>query len=165
MDRPVKPSPGEVLRDFSRALATAGTSMVDDSVTAVHANRAQSLVCLLARIDRDGQALDGRRGRYILAFRQPPHVKQLWVLSMLGGDAWSRPLCRYALEQRPETLRFGPDGSLTICIQCTSPGEDPGPNWLAAPSAPFGLTLRLFSPEDSFFDGRYTVPPVARVKP
>ena len=99
MDRPVKPSPGEVLRDFSRALATAGTSMVDDSVTAVpatwgmvHANRAQSLVCLL-------------------------------------------------------------------------PGEDPGPNWLAAPPAPFGLTLRPFSPEDSFFDGRYTVPPVARVKP
>ena len=123
-----------------------------------------SSACCRARTERAGYSTDPRVASSS-PFRRPPPVNHLWSLSVLYPDTWRGPPCRNSLGWRPETLRCGPDGSLTIHIQWGSSDESRPPNWLPAPSAQFHLILRLLGPEDAFFDGSYTLPPVVRVAP
>lgn len=131
----------------------------------VHLNTAQDLVCMLSRMDRVGRALDRRTRHYILAL-QAAATREA---PLVAPGARPRRLARSALPRlaraAPVSSAVRPDGSLTIHIQCGSPDESRAPNWLPAPPAQFHLILRLFGPEDAFFDGSYTLPPVVRVAP
>src|SRR5262249_27232970 len=117
------------------------------------------------RMDRVGRALDRRTRHYILAL-QAAATREA---PLVAPGARPRRLARSALPRlaraAPVSSAVRPDGSLTIHIQCGSPDESRAPNWLPAPPAQFHLILRLFGPEDAFFDGSYTLPPVVRVAP
>jgi hypothetical protein len=70
---------------------------------------------------------------------------------------------RYAIGDRTKGLRLGQDNSLTLQIQHERPAEGDA-NWLPAPSGPFYLILRMYHPREEMLNGRYTLPPVQRVK-
>ena len=40
---------------------------------------------------------------------------------------------RYSLGTKSKSLRYNPDGSLTLYFQNESPGADKEPNWVPAP--------------------------------
>lgn len=53
-----------------------------------------------------------------------------------------------------------------LVIQHDEPsGPDRAANWLPAPAGRFRPLLRMYSPEREVFDGRYELPPIARVQP
>ena len=56
------------------------------------------------------------------------------------------------------------DGSIIFCIQKASPGKDKEANWLPAPDGPFYMVLRLYGPEPDALEGKWTPPPVVKVK-
>ena len=120
---------------------------------------------MLSRTNREGRALDRRTGRYILAL-QAAATREAPLVAL---GALPRRLARSALPRLARLASGGPavwpDGSLTIHIQWGSSDESRAPNWLPARPAQFHLILRLFGPEDAFFDGSYTLPPVVRVAP
>ena len=61
-------------------------------------------------------------------------------------------------------LKYNPDGSLDLHIQRDSPGKDKGPNWLPAAPGDFGLTMRIYWPQESAIDGSWRPPAVQSVK-
>jgi len=44
-----------------------------------------------------------------------------------------------------------------------SPGTENEANWLPAPAGPFSLILRLYWPEASVLDGKWTPPDIKKV--
>jgi hypothetical protein len=72
------------------------------------------------------------------------------------------PLNRYTLSQRNK-LKPNADGSIDLCIQNESPGEDKESNWLPAPKDAFVLMLRMYWPKEkppSIPDGTWKIPEV-----
>ena len=71
---------------------------------------------------------------------------------------------RYAIGDRTPGLKFNADGSLDIWIGRTNPGGDKASNWLPAPNTgPFSMTLRAYLPRAELLDGRYRLPPIAKM--
>ncbi len=67
---------------------------------------------------------------------------------------------RYAVGSLKD-LSYNDDGSLDIYIQATRPDEGHFQNWLpTVQEGPFGLTLRLYWPEDSVLNGEWIPPSV-----
>ena len=66
------------------------------------------------------------------------------------------PLNRFSLGTKNKTLKYTPDGSLTLYLGAKSPGPENEANWLPAPAGPFSLILRLYWPEASVLDGKWT---------
>jgi hypothetical protein len=69
---------------------------------------------------------------------------------------------RYALGTKNKTLKFNPDGSLTIYLGNESPGEDKQSNWLPAPSGNFAIWLRAYWPDQAVLDGTWKPPMITR---
>ncbi|RJF94245.1 DUF1254 domain-containing protein [Sphingomonas cavernae] len=119
--------------------------------------------------DSAGQALDGRRGRYVLRFApgQLPPVNAFWSLTMYELPARqlvANPLQRYLINSPMlPALRRDPDGGITLYIQRESPGADREINWLPAPDGPFFVGLRAYLPKPELQDGSWKQPPIARV--
>jgi hypothetical protein len=61
-------------------------------------------------------------------------------------------------------LKHGDDGSLAVHIRHDSPGADKESNWLPAPNEPFYVLMRIYGPSESVLRGKWTPPPVERVK-
>jgi hypothetical protein len=107
----------------------------------------------LARVDSEGQALDGSKHKYTLTFpagQQPP-VNAFWSLTMYDGKTQlliKNPIDRYLINSPmlPD-MKKNADGSLTIYIQNKSPGADKESNWLPAPDGPIYLVMRLYWPK------------------
>jgi hypothetical protein len=131
------------------------------------ANVPEEAVYPVARIDAEGEALDGSRD-YTITFGadQLPPLEELgfWSLSAYGGDMFfaSHPSGRYTIGDRTPGLAFGDDGSLTITVSHDEPSAEQGgtTNWLPVPEGPFVLMLRLYLPAAAILDGTWTPPAV-----
>jgi hypothetical protein len=119
----------------------------------------------MAYVDGDGEPLDGAH-RYELRFATPPPVDAFWSVTMYDTPDFyliENPIDRYSIGDRTPGIRFAEDGSLTIVIQRDEPAN--GANWLPAPAGRFRPILRLYSPGEAIFDGRYELPPITRTAP
>jgi hypothetical protein len=126
------------------------------------ANVAEEAVYPVARVDADGERLEGGNTYHITfpAGELPP-VGAFWSLSVYGADMFfaPHPSGRYTIGDRTPGLVTGDDGSLDIVLAHDDPG-DPTANWLPTPDGPFVLMLRLYLPGEAILDGTYEYPPV-----
>jgi hypothetical protein len=130
------------------------------------ANQCEDTVHPMNHTADDGQALDGS-SRYVCHFRKEdlPPTNAFWSLTLYDAQGYQapNPLGRYAIGDR-DALQYNPDGSLDILIQRDSPGAGRESNWLPAPPGKLGITMRLYSPRPEVLHGRWTPPPVRRVR-
>jgi hypothetical protein len=120
------------------------------------------------QIDAAGAKLGGA-SKYVIRFPrgQMPPARGFWSLTMYNAEYFfvDNPLNRYTLSAR-NTLKAGPDGTIELLIQASSPGPDKEANWLPAPNGPFVLMLRLYWPKEnppSLLDGTWKPPAVTRI--
>jgi hypothetical protein len=119
----------------------------------IYGNDAEEATYPLARVDSDGQALDGAKHNYALTFPkgQLPPVNAFWSLTMYDGKTQlliENPIDRYLINSPMlPNLKTNADGSLTLYIQNKSPGADKVSNWLPAPDGPIYLVMRLYWPK------------------
>jgi hypothetical protein len=130
------------------------------------ANAPEEAVYPIARVDADGQPLDGAR-TYRIRFPADalPPVEAFWSLSVYGDDMFfaEHPSGRYSIGDRTPDLVFGEDGSLEIVLAHDQPAA--ATNWLPVPEGPFVLMLRLYLPGEAVVDGTYDYPPVEPIDP
>ena len=89
-----------------------------------------------------------------------------WSLTMYDGNTFfmiDNPQKRYSIGSRTPSLKFAPDGSLTLYVQHTSPGAVKEANWLPAPEGSFDVHLRTYIPQKTLMDGSYKLPPISKV--
>ncbi|NVO17529.1 MAG: DUF1254 domain-containing protein [Rhodoplanes sp.] len=105
-----------------------------------------------ARVDADGQALDGAKNAYTLTFpagRLPP-ADAFWSVTMYDAKTQlliRNPIDRYLVNSPMLAgLKKSQDGSLTLYIQNKSPGADKESNWLPAPDGPMYIVMRIYLP-------------------
>ena len=119
-------------------------------------------------VDADGEPLDGSGHAYTMTFPdgELPPVKAFWSLTLYDGKTQlfiENPLDRYLLSSEMlDQFKREKDGSLVLHVGKDSPGEDLKANWLPAPDGPFYLVLRLYGPEKTALEGRWTPPGVDR---
>jgi hypothetical protein len=102
--------------------------------------------------DRNGEKLDGSDARYVLRFEKGnlPPVKAFWSITLYQPplvQMVENPIKRYSIGDRTRGLKYGEDGSLTLCIQHKAPGAEKESNWLPCPDGPFMLALRNYWPD------------------
>lgn len=120
-------------------------------------------------LDAGGNRLNGAH-RYTVTFapgRAPP-VQGFWSLSLYDRHHFFAPnaLSRFSVGTKSPTLRPDADGSLTILVQAAPPDDAHKGNWLPAPAdgvGDFSLCIRLYCPEPSVLEGRWTPPAVVRL--
>ncbi|MFM0740394.1 DUF1254 domain-containing protein [Paraburkholderia xenovorans] len=132
----------------------------------IFVNKPNETKYFYADADASGQRLDGN-ARYTVTFSpdQLPPVKGFWSLTLYNSHHFFSPNAqnRYSLGTKNKGLKFNADGSLTIYVQNTSPGEDKLANWLPAPAnEAFSLYVRAYWPQQAALDGSWTPPPVKR---
>jgi hypothetical protein len=114
--------------------------------------------------DENGDYLDGSRA-YELTLLPPP-VEAFWSLTMYDFPNFylvANPIDRYAIGDRTPGLKYGTDGSVTICMAKDSPGQEKASNWLPAPDGRFRPILRMYQPQKEILDGTYVLPGISRV--
>lgn len=130
------------------------------------ANPAQDAIYPVLLADSDGQPIHGDHD-YVLHFEKDalPPAHAFWSVTMYDAEGFQIPneLDRFALGDR-DPLSYNDDGSLDIYVQRVSPGPEHQANWLPAPAGPIGMTMRLYAPAEQALDGRWTPPPVRRVR-
>lgn len=128
------------------------------------ANIPEDAVYPLARVDADGQPLNGAN-KYVIHFDrgQLPPANAFWSITMYNDRQFfvANPINRYAIGSR-DRLKFNPDGSLDIYMQHDSPGAAKESNWLPADSGSFNLALRLYWPKETVLSGAWAPPPVRK---
>ena len=150
-------------------IGTYGTDYLKRAMIArqgLGANTAEDAIYPSASTMPDGTPFDSA-GRYELRFAasEIPPARAFWSLTMYNDRQFfaANPLGRYAIGDR-DPLHIDADGSLTICIQRTSPGAERESNWLPTPErGGFSMTLRIYWPEARALDGSWAPPPVTRV--
>jgi hypothetical protein len=133
----------------------------------IYENRPEETKYIFTELDSQGQPLNGEN-LYIITFPkgQLPPVKGFWSLTLYTEQHFFNPnaLNRYSLGTKSKTLRFNPDGSLTLYAGSASPGTDRESNWLPAPKGAFALYIRAYWPEKAILDGTWIPPRVEQVK-
>jgi hypothetical protein len=139
------------------------------AVLGIWANSKQEAMYPMYMVD-DGQKPLNGANHYTLHFAsgQLPPVNAFWSLTMYSApDGWlvANPLNRYLLNSPmlPQFKRDA-DGGLTLLIQNESPGKEQEANWLPAPTGPFFMAMRLYWPKDAALNGKWTQPPLNKVK-
>ena len=139
------------------------------AVIGIYGNSKQEAIYPIYTVDDGGKPLEGSN-RYTLRFAagELPPVDAFWSLTMYRlpeSLLVANPLDRYLLNS-PMLPNFkkDSDGGLTLYFQSESPGKDLEPNWLPAPKGPFMLVMRLYWPKEEVLDGKWTAPPLQRVK-
>ena len=129
------------------------------------ANVPQEAAYWTATKDSTGQRLNGQHD-YVLHFPagQLPPNDAFWSLTMTDVQSHmvNNPINRYSVGDR-SGLGPNADGSIDIYIQGTEPAGHES-NWLPAPTGNFKLWLRAYLPGAAILDGKYSVPPVVKVK-
>jgi hypothetical protein len=119
----------------------------------IYGNSPEEATYPLARIDGDGQMLDGSRHNYTLTFPpgQLPPVNAFWSVTMYDGTTQllvNNPINRYLINSPTlPAMKTNADGSLTLHIQNKLPGADKETNWLPARNGPIYLVMRLYWPK------------------
>ncbi|MEI6855548.1 MAG: DUF1214 domain-containing protein, partial [Acidimicrobiaceae bacterium] len=116
-------------------------------------------------VDQDGEPLYGSKN-YTITFTKNnlPPVSAFWSLTAYDREGFTVPneLERYSIGSR-NSLTFSSDGSLTLYIQCESPGKEHENNWLPiSKEGKFNLSLRLYLPKSEALLGEWA-PPQVRV--
>jgi hypothetical protein len=118
-------------------------------------------------LDQAGGRLNGAN-RYTVTFAKDatPPVNGFWSLTIYNQHHFFEPneIKRYSVGTKNKTLKYDPDGSLTIYVQADPPAGDQHANWLPAPKqGDFSLYVRAYWPKVAVIDGSWTPPPVKRV--
>jgi hypothetical protein len=118
-------------------------------------------------LDGGGARLNGGN-RYTVTFPKgmTPPVRGFWSLSLYDAQHFFVPnqANRYSLGTKNKTLKYNPDGSLTLHVQADPPPEALRDNWLPAPKgADFSLYMRAYWPMAPIADGSWTPPAVQQV--
>lgn len=118
-------------------------------------------------LDVTGARLNGAN-RYTVTFAkdQTPPVNGFWSLTLYNEHHFFAPneLKRYSLGTKNKTLKYNPDGSLTIYVQADPPPEAQRANWLPAPKdVDFSLYVRAYWPKTPVIDGSWIPPAVLKV--
>jgi hypothetical protein len=118
-------------------------------------------------LDAAGGRLNGTN-RYTVTFaqNQTPPVNGFWSLTLYDAQHFFAPneIKRYSLGTKNKTLKYNPDGSLTIYVQAEPPSEAQRANWLPAPKdADFSLFIRAYWPKTAVIDGSWVPPAVQRL--
>lgn len=144
--------------DYLSRLATARSNMYD--------NAPNETRYIYTDFDSTGQRLNGAK-KYTVTFAkgQTPPVDGFWSLTLYNKEHLfsANPLKRYSLGTKSKSMKLGPDGSLTLYVQNSSPGADKETNWLPAPNEDFSLYIRAYSPKTEITDGKWTPPKVEKV--
>lgn len=119
----------------------------------------------LAFQDGEGAPLDGRNA-YVLRLDPPPPVEGFWSVTMYSAETRifvPNAIDRYSLGDRTAGTIYGSDGSIAIYLQADEP-TDPQEraNWLPAPTGPFYLLLRHYSPRAEILTGEWVPPPIEK---
>jgi hypothetical protein len=113
--------------------------------------------------DSQSRQLEGNSS-YTVTFAkgQLPPVKGFWSLTMYDPEHFfaENALQRYALGTKNKSLKYNPDGSLTIYLGHKSPGAEKESNWLPAPAGQFSLWIRAYWPDQAILDGTWKPPGV-----
>ena len=142
---------------------------MEAAVLGIYGNSKEEAMYPVYSVDADGQMLEGsHRYSLRLAPGQLPPVNAFWSLTMYelpSSLLVANPIDRYLLNS-PMLPQFkkDPDGGITLLIQHESPGKDKEANWLPAPKGPFVMAMRLYWPKDEALQGKWTAPPLERVK-
>ena len=124
-------------------------------------NRPEETKYIYTDNDTAGQPMNGGN-LYAITFAkdQIPPVKGFWSLTLYDAEHFFYPnaLNRYSLGTKNKTLKFNPDGSLTLYAGAKSPGKDKESNWLPAPQGPFSLYLRAYWADQAVLDGTWEPP-------
>jgi hypothetical protein len=118
-------------------------------------------------LDAAGARLNGAN-RYSVTFAKDatPPVNGFWSLTLYNEHHFFAPndLNRYSLGTKNKSLKYNPDGSLTIYVQADAPSEEQRANWLPAPrGGDFSLYVRAYWPKVAVTDGSWTPPAVLKV--
>lgn len=144
--------------DYLSRLATARSNMYD--------NAPNETRYIYMDFDSTGQRLNGTK-KYTVTFSkgQTPPVDGFWSLTLYNKEHLfsQNPLNRYSLGTKSKSMKVGADGSLTLYVQGSSPGEDKETNWLPAPGEDFSLYIRAYWPKTEITDGKWTPPKVEKV--
>jgi hypothetical protein len=129
------------------------------------ANQPEDAIYPLNLADDSGKPLDGSN-KYTIHFdkgAQPP-VDAFWSITLYDGEGFqvANALNRFAVSSWMP-FKYNPDGSLDLYFQNQSPGSEKEMNWLPAPTGPFNLTMRLYSPKFEALTGKWNPAPVTRV--
>ena len=66
---------------------------------------------------------------------------------------------------KSKSMQTNGDGSLTLYVQSSSPGQDKEKNWLPAPGGDdFSLYIRAYWPKPAVLDGTWTPPAIRKAK-
>jgi hypothetical protein len=131
----------------------------------LYGNSAKEAIYPTYFTDADDAPLDASKHSYTMTFPKGtlPPVKAFWSLTMYDGKTQlfiENPLDRYLLSsEMMDQFKQEEDGSLVLHIGKDSPAEDLESNWLPAPDGPFYMTMRLYGPEKSALEGRWSPPP------
>lgn len=158
---------------WSRTPPGIGSAAASDVVRAgvalggLGALPADEAVYWSAVVDAAGKDLSGA-GRYRLTIPADVPANAFWSLSLYERLPDGRlfyvenPIDRYAVGNRTQGLARNADGSLTLAIQPTDPGD--GSNWMPAPrSGPFTLIFRAYRPGEPILKGEWRLPAVEAV--
>jgi len=116
------------------------------------------------KVDSNGDPLSGNN-KYKIHFKKDltPPVNAFWSLSMYDEEGFfvDNQIKRYSIGDR-DLLQYNDDGSLDIYIQSRAPTSGKS-NWLPSPNSNFVLTMRLYSPKQSFINGHWKLPKIERL--
>lgn len=122
----------------------------------------EEAVYAMGDFDAEHQPLHGSHP-YVLRFNPGdlPPVDAFWSLTLYDADRYlyANALSRYSLGDRTRSLKYDPDGGLTLDIKHEQPAETS--NWLPAPKGSFYLILRMYCPRPEARTWR--IPPVQRL--
>jgi hypothetical protein len=143
--------------DYLSRAASAKSNMYD--------NAPEETRYIYTDFDSTGKRLSGAN-RYTVTFAkgQLPPVHGFWSLTLYNKEHLFEPnrLNRFSLGTKSKSLKYNPDGSLTLYCQNESPGADKESNWVPAPKDEFSLYIRSYWPKAEILEGRWTPPPVER---
>ena len=145
--------------DYLNRTGTAKSNMYD--------NRPNETKYIYTDDDNQKKQLDGQNSYAInFAKNQVPPVKGFWSLTLYDAEHFFHvnPLNRYSLGTKNRTLKYDPDGLLTLYAGSKSPGKDKESNWLPAPNGPFSLYIRAYWADKDIIDGQWKPPVVSRVQ-
>jgi hypothetical protein len=93
-------------------------------------------------------------------------VDGFWSLTLYNKEHLFAPnsISRYSLGTKSKSMKLGPDGSLTLYLQNTSPSPDKETNWLPAPKDDFSQYIRAYWPKAEITEGKWTPPHIEQSK-
>jgi len=144
--------------DYLMRTGTARSNMFD--------NRPTETQYFYTDNDSKGVQLEGKN-LYEVTFPegQLPPVKGFWSMTLYNKYHLFEvnDLNRYSLGTKNKTLKYNPDGSLTLYAGAKSPGKDKEWNWIPAPEDTFSLYIRCYWGEEAITDGSWVPPLIKKV--